>query len=115
MDVDALVIGAGAAGMMAAAEAGRRGRRVALLDHWPRIGERIRVSGGGRCNFTNRQAGADHYLSRNPRFCRSALSRFPPALFVALVERHGIPYHEEEHGQLFCDRSSQDIIGLLRR
>ena len=115
MDVDVIVIGAGAAGMMAAAEAGRRGRRVVLVDHWPRIGERIRVSGGGRCNFTNRHAGADHYLSRNPGFCRSALARFPPERFVALVERHGIPYHEEEHGQLFCDRSSQDIIGLLRR
>jgi len=115
MDVDVVVIGAGAAGMMSAAEAGRRGRRVVLLDHWARIGERIRVSGGGRCNFTNRHTGADQYLSRNPRFCRSALARFPPDRFVALVERQGIPYHEEEHGQLFCDRSSQDIVGLLRR
>jgi len=115
VDVDVLVIGAGAAGMLCAAEAGRRGRRVLLLDHWSRIGERIRVSGGGRCNFTNRRAGTEHYLSRNPQFCRSALARFPPDRFVALVERHGIPYHEEEHGQLFCDRASHDIIGLLRR
>jgi hypothetical protein len=115
MDVDVLVIGAGAAGMLCAAEAGRRGRRVLLLDHWKKIGERIRVSGGGRCNFSNRRTGPEHYLSRNPRFCQSALARFPPDRFVALVERHGIPYHEEEHGQLFCDRSSLDIIGLLRR
>ena len=115
MDVDVVVIGAGAAGMMAAAQAGRRGRRVVLVDHWRRIGERIRVSGGGRCNFTNRRAGAEHYLSRNPRFCQSALARFPPARFVEMLERRGIPYHEEDHGQLFCDRSSQDVIGLLRR
>ena len=115
MDVDVLVIGAGAAGMLCAAEAGRRGRRVLLVDHWNTIGERIRVSGGGRCNFTNRRAGFDHYISRNPRFCQSALARFPPERFVALLERHGIPYHEEEHGQLFCDRSSRDVIGLLRR
>jgi len=115
IDVDVLVIGAGAAGMLCAAEAGRRGRRVLLVDHWKQIGERIRVSGGGRCNFTNRSAGAEHYLSRNPRFCQSALARFPPDRFVGLVERHGIPFHEEAHGQLFCDRSSHDIIGLLRR
>jgi hypothetical protein len=87
---------------------------VALVDHWNRIGERIRVSGGGRCNFTNRRASADNYLSRNPRFCQSALARFPPEQFVAMVERRGIPYHEEDHGQLFCDRSSQDVIALLR-
>ena len=115
MDADVVVIGAGAAGMLCAAEAGRRGRRVLLLDHWARIGERIRVSGGGRCNFTNRRAGAEHYLSLNPRFCRSALARFPPDRFIALLDRHGIPYHEEDHGQLFCDRSSQDVIGMLRR
>ena len=115
MDVDVVVIGAGAAGMMSAAAAGRRGRRVVLVDHWSRIGERIRVSGGGRCNFTNRRAGTGHYLSRNPRFCQSALARFPPARFVAMLDRRGIPYHEEDHGQLFCDRSSQDVIGMLRR
>ena len=115
MDVDIVVIGAGAAGMMAAAEAGRRGRRVVLVDHWRTIGERIRVSGGGRCNFTNLHAGAEQYLSQNPGFCRSALARYPPDRFIARVERHGVPYHEEQHGQLFCDRSSQDILGLLRR
>jgi hypothetical protein len=115
MDVDVVVIGAGAAGMMCAAEAGRRGRRVLLADHWPKIGERIRVSGGGRCNFTNRRATPDHYLSRNPRFCQSALARFPPERFVALLDREGIPYHEEDDGQLFCDRSAADIITLLRR
>ena len=115
MDVDVVVIGAGAAGMMCAAEAGRRGRRVLLADHWPRIGERIRVSGGGRCNFTNRRTAPEHYLSRNPRFCQSALARFPPERFVALLERDQIPYHEEDHGQLFCDRSSADVVGLLRR
>jgi hypothetical protein len=115
MDADVLVIGAGAAGMMCAAEAGRRGRRVLLIDHWKTIGERIRVSGGGRCNFTNRRTAPDNYLSRNPRFCQSALARFPPERFTALLDRHGIPYHEEDHGQLFCDRSSQDVIRLLRR
>jgi predicted Rossmann fold flavoprotein len=115
MDTDVVVIGAGAAGMMCAAQAGRRGRRVLLLDHWKRIGERIRISGGGRCNFTNRRAGPEHYLSRNPRFCQSALSRFQPADFLALLDRHRVPYHEEDHGQLFCDRTSLDVIGALRR
>jgi hypothetical protein len=114
MDTDVVVIGAGAAGMMCAAEAGRRGRRVLLIDHWPKIGERIRFSGGGRCNFTNRLAGADAYLSQNPAFCRSALARFSARDFIAMVERSRIPYHERSHGQLFCDRSAQDIIGLLR-
>jgi predicted Rossmann fold flavoprotein len=115
METDVVVVGAGAAGMICAAEAGRRGRRVALVDHWRRIGERIRVSGGGRCNFTNRLAAPENYLSQNPRFCHSALARFPPARFISLVEQHGIPYHEERHGQLFCDRSSQDIVALLRK
>jgi predicted Rossmann fold flavoprotein len=115
MDVDVVVIGAGAAGMMCAAETGRRGRRVLLVDHWKRIGERIRVSGGGRCNFTNRLAAPDSYLSRNPRFCQSALARFPPDRFIALMDRRGIPHHEEDYGQLFCDRSSHDVVGLLRQ
>jgi hypothetical protein len=115
MDTDVIVLGAGAAGMMCAAQAGRRGRRVRLLDHWPRIGERIRVSGGGRCNFTNRRAAPACYLSQNPRFCQSALARFGAGEFVRLVDRHAVPFHEEDHGQLFCDRSSHDIIGLLRR
>jgi predicted Rossmann fold flavoprotein len=114
MDFDVIVIGAGAAGMMCASEAGHRGRRVLLIDHWKKIGERIRISGGGRCNFTNRHASAERYLSQNPHFCRSALARFSPRDFVARVERRHIPYHERDHGQLFCDESAQDIIDLLR-
>jgi len=114
MDIDVVVIGAGAAGMMCAAQAGKRGRRVLLVDHWPTIGERIRVSGGGRCNFTNRQVSADHFLSRNPHFCRSALARFSSRDFLALVDLHGVAWHEREHGQLFCDRSARDIVALLR-
>ncbi len=115
MDTDVVVIGAGAAGMMCAAQAARRGRRVRLVDHWRRIGERIRISGGGRCNFSNRQAGGDRYLSQNPRFCRSALARYTPGDFVSLLEQHGVAYHEREHGQLFCDHSAQDIVRVLRR
>ncbi|MBI4742378.1 MAG: aminoacetone oxidase family FAD-binding enzyme, partial [Betaproteobacteria bacterium] len=111
---DVVVVGAGAAGMMCAAEAGRRGRRVLLLDHAEKIGERIRISGGGRCNFTNRNVGAENYLSQNPHFCRSALARFSQVDFIARVEKRGIPYHEREHGQFFCDDSAQDIIDLLK-
>lgn len=114
MDVDVIVIGAGAAGMMCAAQAGQRGRRVLLVDHRARIGDRIRISGGGHCNFTNLTVGAEHYLSRNPHFCRSALARFSARDFVELVERHGVRYHEREHGQLFCENSAQDIIDALR-
>ncbi len=114
MDFDVIVIGAGAAGMMCAAQAGRRGRRVLLVDHARRIGERIRVSGGGRCNFTNRDVSADNYLSQNPHFCRSALARFTQWDFIAMVEAHGIAYHEHKHGQLFCDESARDIITMLR-
>lgn len=115
MRFDVIVIGAGAAGMLCAAEAGLRGRQVLLVDHADKIGERIRISGGGRCNFTNRETGPASYLSRNPHFCRSALARFTPADFVARVERHGIGYHERDHGQLFCDDSAQAIIDMLRR
>jgi predicted Rossmann fold flavoprotein len=111
---DVVVIGAGAAGMMCAAEAGRRGRRVLLIEHYPVLGEKIRISGGGRCNFTNAGAGPDNYLSQNPDFCRSALARYTPRDFVALVERHGIAYHEKKLGQLFCDRSARDIIAMLQ-
>jgi len=111
---DAVVIGAGAAGMMCAATAGRRGRRVLLVDHYHLLGEKIRISGGGRCNFTNRDAGPANYLSRNPDFCRSALARFTPADFVKLVERYGIAYHEKKLGQLFCDDSAHDIIRMLK-
>jgi predicted Rossmann fold flavoprotein len=110
---DVVVIGAGAAGMMCAAQAGRRGRRVLLIEHYPVLGEKIRISGGGRCNFTNAGAGPDNYLSQNPDFCRSALARYTPRDFIALVERHGIAYHEKKLGQLFCDNSARDIIAML--
>ncbi len=113
MDADVIVIGAGAAGLMCAAQAGQRGRRVLVLDHATRLAEKIRISGGGRCNFTNRRVGPEHYLSRNPHFCRSALSRYTQQDFIALVERHRIRYHEREHGQLFCDDSAQQIIDML--
>lgn len=113
-DFDVIVIGAGAAGMMCAAQAGQRGRRVLLVDHAARLAEKIRISGGGRCNFTNRRVGPEHYLCRNPHFVRSALSRYTPADFIALVERHGIDYHEREHGQLFCNDSAERIIAMLR-
>jgi predicted Rossmann fold flavoprotein len=112
-DFDVVVIGAGAAGMMCAATAGLRGRRVLLVDHADKVGEKIRISGGGRCNFTNLHASHRDYLSKNPDFCRSALSRFTPAHFVALVEQRGIAYHEKTLGQLFCDDSAALIIDLL--
>jgi predicted Rossmann fold flavoprotein len=111
---DVVVIGAGAAGMMCASVAGQRGRRVLLIDHYPKLGEKIRISGGGRCNFTNLLARPECYLSRNPDFCRSALARYGAADFIALVERHSIPYHEKQLGQLFCDRSARDIIAMLQ-
>jgi predicted Rossmann fold flavoprotein len=111
---DVIVIGAGAAGMMCAAHAGQRGRRVLLIEHYRKLGEKIRISGGGRCNFTNIHCGPEHFLSRNPRFCRSALARFTPRHFIAMVERHGIRYHEKTLGQLFCDESSQQIIDMLK-
>jgi len=111
---DVVVIGAGAAGMMCAAQAGQRGRRVLLVEHYDVLGEKIRISGGGRCNFTNVDAGPANYLSQNPDFCRSALARYTPAHFVDLVERHGIAWHEKKLGQLFCDESSHDIIRMLK-
>ena len=111
---DAIVIGAGAAGMMCAAVAGRRGRRVLLIEHYHKLGEKIRISGGGRCNFTNVHCEPERFLSRNPDFCRSALARFGPQDFIALVERHGIRYHEKTLGQLFCDESAKQIIAMLR-
>jgi predicted Rossmann fold flavoprotein len=111
---DAVVIGAGAAGMMCAIEAGKRGRRVLVLDHASAPGEKIRISGGGRCNFTNLEADRpDRFLSRNPHFARSALSRYRPRDFIALVERHGIAWHEKTLGQLFCDGSARQIVDLL--
>ena len=111
---DVIVVGAGAAGMMCAATAGRRGRRVLLVDHAKHIGEKIRISGGGRCNFTNLHCRPEHYLSRNPHFCRSALARYTPADFIALVKRHRIAFHEKKLGQLFCDDSAVQIIDMLR-
>ncbi|NLF55489.1 MAG: NAD(P)/FAD-dependent oxidoreductase [Thauera phenolivorans] len=111
---DLIVIGAGAAGMMCAATAGQRGRRVLLLDHATKLAEKIRISGGGRCNFTNRRVGPEHYLGRNRHFARSALSRYTAQDFIALVQRHGIRFHERDWGQLFCDDSAQQIIDMLR-
>ena len=115
MDYDVIVIGAGAAGLMCAIEAGKRGRSVLILERNERIGEKIRISGGGRCNFTNLNADNASYLSQNPHFCKSALARFTTADFIALVEKHNIAYHEKTLGQLFCDRSSQQIIEMLKR
>lgn len=108
-----MIIGAGAAGLMCAIEAGKRGRHVLVLDHAKRAAEKIRISGGGRCNFTNRNAAPACYQSQNPHFCKSALSRFTQHDFIKLVERHGIAYHEKTLGQLFCDGSSQQIIDML--
>lgn len=110
---DVVVLGAGAAGMMCGLTAGRRGRKVLLLDHSPRAGQKILVSGGGRCNFTNLEAGPDHYLSDNPHFCKSALSRFTPRDFIRLVEKHGVAYREKASGQLFCDDRARRIVDLL--
>ena len=112
---DAVVIGAGAAGLFCAGRAGQRGLRVLLLDHAERVAEKIRISGGGRCNFTNRETTPANFLSTNPAFCRSALARYAPADFIALVERHRIGWHEKHKGQLFCDRSSDDIVAMLLR
>ena len=110
---DAIVIGAGAAGLMCAIAAGRHGARVLVLDHANKVGKKILMSGGGRCNFTNTGAAPANYLSANPHFCKSALARYTPAHFIELVERHGIAYHEKELGQLFCDESSKLIVKLL--
>jgi len=111
---DVAVIGAGAAGMMCAAVAGQRGKKVVLIDNAPKLAEKIRISGGGRCNFTNINATPQNFLSQNPHFCKSALSRYTPQDFVALVKRHRIGYHEKHKGQLFCDESSEDIIRMLK-
>lgn len=110
---DAVVIGAGAAGLFCAAQAGQRGLKVLLVDHSEKVAEKIRISGGGRCNFTNRDATPAQFLSENPHFCRSALSRYTPQDFIALLQRHNIPFHEKHKGQLFCDRSAEDVINLL--
>lgn len=110
---DVVVIGAGAAGMMCALEAGKRGRKVLIVDHAKAAGEKIRISGGGRCNFTNADTRAENFLSQNPRFCISALRRYKPRDFIALIERHGIAWHEKALGQLFCDDSARQIIDLF--
>ncbi|HXQ13942.1 MAG TPA: NAD(P)/FAD-dependent oxidoreductase [Caulobacteraceae bacterium] len=111
---DVVVIGAGAAGMMCAIEAGRRGRRVLVLDHAKAAGEKIRISGGGRCNFTNLHTAPDRFISANPRFCISALSRYQPADIIGLLERHGVAWHEKTLGQLFCDGSATQVVDLLK-
>ena len=114
---DAIIIGAGAAGLFCAAQAGQQGLKVLLIDHAPKVAEKIRISGGGRCNFTNRdldvRAPHKHFVGQNPQFCRSALSRFTPADFITLMDRHGIAHHEKHKGQLFADHSAEDIIAML--
>ena len=110
---DAVVVGAGAAGLFCAAVAGQRGLRVLVLDHSDKVAEKIRISGGGRCNFTNRDVTPANFLSDNPHFCRSALAGYTPRDFIALLQKHSVPFHEKHKGQLFCDRSAEDIINLL--
>src|ERR1700681_988884 len=110
---DVIIIGAGAAGLMCAITAGRRGRRVLLLDHAAEPGAKILISGGGRCNFTNTLTAPDRFLSDNPHFARSALDRYTPEDFIALVRRHGIGFHEKAKGQLFCDGSAREIVAML--
>jgi predicted Rossmann fold flavoprotein len=110
---DAIIIGAGAAGLMCAIEAGKRGRSVAVLEHADRVGKKILISGGGRCNFTNIHCKQENFLSANHHFARSALARYTPADFIALVEKHRIPYHEKTLGQLFCDGSAKEIVAML--
>lgn len=110
---DAIILGAGAAGLMCAIEAGKRGRRVVVLERADRAGKKILISGGGRCNFTNLHCHPENFHSSNPHFAKSALARYQPSDFIALVEKHGIAYHEKTLGQLFCDRSAQDILNLL--
>ena len=111
---DVAVIGAGAAGLMCASVAGQRGKSVVLIDHAEKLAEKIRISGGGRCNFTNLETSPQNFLSQNPHFCRSALSRYTPQDFIALMKRYAIPFHEKHKGQLFCDRSAEDIISMLK-
>ncbi len=114
---DVVIIGAGAAGLFCAGVAGQRGLKVLVLDHSDKVAEKVRISGGGRANFTNRELDPQqphkYFVSQNPHFCRSALSRYTPAQFVALVQKHGIAFHEKHKGQLFCDRSAEDLIGML--
>jgi predicted Rossmann fold flavoprotein len=115
LEWDVIVVGGGAAGLFCAIEAGKRGRKVLVLEHTERVGKKIGISGGGRCNFTNIYTSAENFISANPHFCKSALARYTPADFISLVEKHGIAYHEKKLGQLFCDGSSSQIIDLLLR
>ncbi len=115
MTKDVVVIGGGAAGLMCAAEAGKRGRSVLVLEHSEKTGKKIRVSGGGRCNFTNLDVHAGHYLSGNPHFCKSALARFTPGDFISLLEKRSVRYHEKEAGQLFCEKSSSAVTDMLEK
>lgn len=110
---DVIIIGAGAAGLMCAIEAGKRGRRVLVLDHANKVGKKILMSGGGRCNFTNYDIEPYHYISANPHFCKSALKRYTSSDFIDLVKQHRIPFHEKSHGQLFCDNKASDIVAML--
>ncbi len=112
---DVVVLGGGAAGLMCAIEAGKRGRRVAVVEHAERVGKKILISGGGRCNFTNIHCKPENFISSNPHFAKSALARYRPADFIALGEKHGIAYHEKTLGQLFCDRSAKDIVAMLEK
>src|SRR5437660_12430706 len=112
---DVIILGAGAAGLMCAMEAGKRGRRVVVLERAERIGKKILISGGGRCNFTNLHCRPENFISANPHFVRSALARYTPADFTVLVEKHGIAYHEKTLGQLFCDGSAQQIVAMLEQ
>lgn len=113
IETDVVVIGGGAAGLFCAIEAGKRGRNVVVLEHADRIGKKIAISGGGRCNFTNLHTSADNFISANPHFCRSALARYTPTDFISLIEKHSIAYHEKKLGQLFCDGSSREVIEML--
>ncbi|HWN09237.1 MAG TPA: NAD(P)/FAD-dependent oxidoreductase [Pyrinomonadaceae bacterium] len=110
---DVIIIGGGAAGLSCAIEAGKRQRKILVIEHGDRVGKKIGISGGGRCNFTNTRTGPENFVSQNPHFCKSALARYTPEDFIALVEKHGIAYHEKKLGQLFCDGSSQQIIDML--
>jgi hypothetical protein len=112
-EFDVVVLGAGAAGLFCAGLAGQRGLKVLVIDHSEKVAEKIRISGGGRCNFTNRDTTPAQFLGENPHFCRSALSRYTPQDFIALLQKYGVPFHEKHKGQLFCDRSAEDIINLL--
>lgn len=112
---DVLILGAGAAGLMCAIEAGQRGRRVAVLEHAESAGKKILISGGGRCNFTHTECSPENFISANPHFSKSALARYTPADFLVLVEKHKIPYHEKTRGQLFCDNSARDVLQMLER